>query len=572
MMMIRCFSVLYFVALTTGECKFDTDSTPDAYVVKEYEASWGVAQAAARTNEPFPNVMELFSTGNIMADPWVMELLTQVALGVVFVGMFLLLWCYFSCCRYKIGCCCNVKRCNWQLPPAIKPMMGKIILACAYGMVIIVGLTAFNGKSIIGASIPAMQDGMTGLGNALSKFVTLSGEQVKVLGDIKKSGDLLASGACDFKYEAPAGTDDNIADALSTQMDVVNSELQTAAQQVVLAIDSALKAAQDVETQLKSADDSISTAMKGVIDMLQTYWESYLDPATLAFALIFVLAGFMGLASSAVPKAYKCTLLLIWCIAGLVMILTAVLLLFSIVLGDLCVPKPTDNIAGLMPSEDSSSGGEMAVGGPAPAADNGGGGEGGGDFIQFFVACKGANPLGPVADDLLTATTTMLEDSCNLLTDLKPASMDIEISLPTPTTHTVSKKTDAACKEAIGDPLTGVGLQGGMGEAQDVLKSMVKEIKSCKFVNAPLTSFLEEGFCNGFAGGFYSMYASLFSAIWFTILAMYITFPAWDVADGTSTENAVAPAVATEAPVPAPVPAAVPAAAPPAADNKLPPI
>lgn len=204
-------------------------------------------------------------------------------------------------------------------------------------------------------------------------------------------------------------------------------------------------------------------------------------------------------------------------------ILTAVLLLLSVVLGDVCTPKPTDNFVNMVPAPE-------------------GGGEDG-DFVQFFVGCKGANPIEEVADTMLDTTTTMLSDSCNLLTQLEPAEYELEIEVPTPTVQKVAKKTDAKCKAAIGvSEAGGGGLKGGMKDVETILVEIIQEIKSCKFINEPLTGFLEVGFCDGFTGGFYSMYASLFSAIWFTLLAMYLTLPTWDVIDGTSSAQQVVPA------------------------------
>jgi hypothetical protein len=408
----------------------------------------------------------------------------------------------------------------------------------------VVGLTTFDGQGKIAGSVDTMEDGMTAVGDILGSVVDQTDGLMTQLKNIADSAQQISTGACNFQYVSDAAHPAQVQAEFRNKVDEINSGFLASASGLDGTISSAITSAEDVQGQLRSADDTVSDAMNDVINAMKEYWTAYGSPATTGFALLFVALGFLGFLGVLVPGSYRCSLCLSWNISQLVVIINAVLMVLSIILGDVCSPSPLDNIINLMPSD--AGGSSPASTDASASTSDGSESEEGGDFIEFYVGCQGGNPIKPQADDMLNTTRSTLKDSCSLLFEVSADEYEMSSQ---GFTIKVSKVDPDKCNGAIS------GIQLGMENSYSILAALIKELLSCQLVNEPLALLLEEGFCNGFADGLYKMWASLFSACFFLIVTMWFVLPAWDAMSPKKVDVAPAPA-------PAPAPADTAGAAP----------
>lgn len=499
-------------------CSFTVDKALYTYTPPAYEANWEVLQASSYTAAPFPNFMELMKDmGGALQNEYVMQLVTMTGVVTGIITFLLFGFCYFCCCRRKCCPCC-------KCPKKMKPMFARFGMIIVYGGVIVVGLTGFSGQNLINSSIDTFEEGVDMISasiNGLSSELKLEYDEVVCA---VPHAEAMRDGACDIAYP----TDPDERAAFEDAIDGINQGLRSGGYDMVVTLEDNMNNTKDALDEIVELESTFNDVVYAGIDQVKLLWNSYVSPATLAFGLLFVALGGMGMLGSFVPKCYIPHLGISWCIMFLLMILLAIVFLVGVLLSDVCTPSPLDNILSMLQdqSADLQAG---ATDGLSSATGGAGGNSTGaseeeGDFLGYYISCVGKNPLEAVTDNLFSTIAITFTDACNLVDQARNESFTFSANVGGFDVSRTFYKVDAdACKTAIG----GIQLAttGMFGHMQNIVASML----TCQFVNEPLALMLETGMCNQFAGGMFSMWVSLFTGCIAMLTAMYVNLPMWDV-------------------------------------------
>jgi hypothetical protein len=509
-------------------CSFDVEDNFQNYKPPAYEASVAIEKASSFTEAEFANIVSM-DFGNILNDPYVQEIMQATIIVTAVIVVLLTSFCYFACCRSK---CCPCIKC-----PLENKWLVRIIMACIYGSVMAVSLATFSGSSQVGDSVETFEEGVDMVAGTINSWATSLTQQVDYIENMLAATVELKTGVCDIAYPE----DESEKAYFKDQIDAANQLIQESGASLEEELASLSMDTDTVEKAVADADAAVNDGLTGVVDALNNAWAAYGSPVTLGFSLIFLVLGGLGILGALYPKIWCPHLGLSWCILALLSVVLALLLIFGIIMGDLCMPSPLTNIAEVMNSMAGDAGAADMIGGDAMTNVTGNVIIGNssnatnmteeeGDFVTYYVQCEGANPMANGVNTMVDAVSLTLQAGCVALTAVKNESYSYSYDTGNSAigdngvlTVTVNKVNPQQCKEVIEK------IQFNLDALNDNLRSIIDGLLSCKFVNEPLALLLEQGLCNEFAGGLFNMWFSLFLSSCVLLLSMFITLPMWDV-------------------------------------------
>lgn len=467
------------------------------YKPAEFIPNWGVATAAGLTSNPMPKDFTGTELGDLLTDPYVMEVIQLVAVMVAFLVLFLSAYCCYMCCR-KICCkCC--KCCG----PFQKPIPLKILMVFWFAVVVVASLTGMSGRGKFIETSTSFADAGNLVKTNMDWFVDKLSDINAAANTMVTAAELLTggdSGVCAFAYD-PTDVEER---AVAMR---ANSAINDVTVALLDSLNTTSAGVASASTEVTIIKTDISGQIDNVTDIVDAYMVGYVEPATLGLALVFVFLAGLGIIATMMSKGvrkwmYGTMICLSWPIIMLMILLMAVELLLSVVLSDTCLPSPLTNIADFAP--------DMA---------------GGNTTIGFYITCVGTNPLAEQVLENGDNYNQLVRDMCNVTNAI--GSDEYEYTSPiTNTKRSIKKKTGSACKEAL------TTLGGGLSSVMNTGGEFASAGMSCQLLNAPLGVLLEQGLCNSLAGGLYSMYAAQVCTVVFMLIGLYMVQPAWSQLDG----------------------------------------